>query len=192
MSILYLAPARGGPPGGLAGAVRALWQYDLAGDILAGAAALLIPHHADQRHLAHRRGLLDGFLAAGGALVVCGQPAYPFLAGLATFEPLATMTRATLTVAIVAPHPVLDGVAADDLTYRRGVAGFWGRGQVPPPAGARVLTTLDSGRVPLDWELAVPGGGRLLVHPGNDLWGYAAEPTTAARLVPNLLRWLAA
>lgn len=48
-----------------------------------------------------------------------------------------------------------------------------------------------SGRgVDLAWQR--PGGGRLFLHPGNDVWGYAFDPTPAARVFPQLLAWMEA
>ena len=51
-------------------------------------------------------------------------------------------------VAELAPHPIFDGVDPDDLTLRKGVAGFFARGHHPPPpdlsgnVGARDLGEL--------------------------------------------------
>jgi hypothetical protein len=121
--------------------------------------------------------------------VVCGQIAHPFLADLRPFVPLASMRPADLAVRIEIPHPIWADIDPDDLTFRRGVAGFYGRGENPPPRGARVLTTVGHGRAAVDW-LVERGGGRLLVHGGNDLWSFADDDTTAARLAPQLIAWL--
>jgi len=53
-----------------------------------------------------------------------------------------------------------------------------------------VLTTLGPERVPLDWSLERPTGGRLFVHPGNDVWTFAGGKTSAGRLWPQVLDWL--
>lgn len=170
--------------------VERLHEDDLPGRDPASVNALLVGMHADQALLADRADWLARFFAAGGTLVVNGLLAYPFHPDLQSFRPLARPSRRALDVAIAAPdHPLFAGVDAADLTTRKGVAGFYGRGQVPPPTGARVLTTLDGGAVPLDWEWPVPGGGRILMHPGNDLWMYAFDDNSAAKLVPNLARW---
>lgn len=170
--------------------VALVHEDDLPAHDPAQVPTLLVGMHADQALLAERADWLAAFFAAGGTLVMNGLLAYPFHPALQPFRPLARANRAALEVAIAAPdHPLFAGVEARDLTTRKGVAGFYGRGQVPPPDGARMLTTLDGGAVPLDWEWAVPGGGRLLMHPGNDLWMYARDDNSAARLVPNLARW---
>ena len=78
----------------------------------------------------------------------------------------------------------------EHLTFRRGVAGFYARGGNPPPDGARVLNTLGPDALAVDWVLALPGGGRLLTHSGNDLWMYAGSADSAGRIVPQLFDWL--
>ncbi len=172
--------------------VMAVPETELA-DLPTGAiSALLVGMHVDQCLFAANRAWTRGFLAAGGTVIMNGLLAYPFLDGLARFQPLPRRSREALEVRIVEPvHPILRGVSAHDLSYRKGVAGFYGRGQVPPLPGARVISTLDHGTVPLDWEWPAPGGGRLLMHPGNDLWMYAGGPTSAARMAHQMLAWAA-
>jgi hypothetical protein len=91
----------------------------------------------------------------------------------------------------VSEHPVFAGVDTDDLSFRKGVAGFYGRGHNPPPAGARVLQRLSSpDGPPLDYVYHRPDGGRVLMHSGNDLWMYANDETSARRIAPQLLDWI--
>ncbi len=158
---------------------------------LAGLDSLLISQHADQRSLAARSVELEALLERGGKLLICGQIAHPLLPVLRPFEPIARASVEALAVGFHTYHPLFAGVDARDLTFRRGVAGFWGRGENPPPAGARIVATIDGGRAAVDWELALPTGGLLFVHAGNDLWSFDLDGTdSAARLVPNLLAWL--
>lgn len=165
-------------------------QYDLPGRRLRDWNALLIPMHADQRHLRSLSSRLCGFLDNGGTLVVNGAVAHPFLPELTRFVPLPRRNLESLKVYRLAPHTIFDGVDATDLTYRRGVAGFYGRGHNPPPADALALNGLGPDRVPVDWLWLRGDGGRVLMHAGNDLWMYAEDRTSARRLLPQLQGWL--
>lgn len=167
-------------------AMHALERVDLA-----GYRGLLVNIHADQRYLAQRRAQLEAFLGQGGTIVVCGQVATPFLAELQPFVPMQNYRLDDLRVKLERPHPVWAGVDANDLTFRRGVAGFYGRGHNPPPDGATVINTLGPRRVPVDFVCRPAAGGRLLVHAGNDLWGYLDAGTSAARMAPQLFDWIA-
>jgi hypothetical protein len=153
---------------------------------------LLVTIHADQRYLAARRAQLEAFLAGGGAIVACGQVATPFLEELQPFVPLQDYRLDDLRVNLERPHPVWAGVESDHLTFRRGVAGFYGRGHNALPPGATVINTLGPRRAPVDFVCRPKAGGRLLVHAGNDLWGYVDADNTAARMTPQLLHWIAA
>lgn len=167
--------------------VHCIAPYALQPAQLSRYRGLLLPARADQRHLQTLREPLEDWLAGGGRLVINGHVAHPFLRWLREFEPSPTRGLEGLRVALAQPHPVFEGVAADDLTFRRGVAGFYARGANPPPPGAQVLNTLGPQRQPIDWLLALRGGGRLLVHSGNDIW---TQGGTAQRVLPQLLAWL--
>ncbi|OZI29813.1 hypothetical protein CAL29_17040 [Bordetella genomosp. 10] len=192
--IAYLNNWTGRGPAALTGGAAPVAQpvplYELDALALPRYAALLVPSHSDQRYLAAQRGRLEAYLLAGGTMVVNGHVAHPFLRWLAPFEPGAAAGLEGLRIHRAQAHPVFEGVDANDLTFRRGVAGFYARGGNPPPAGARVLNTLGPRAQPVDWLLDLPGGGRLLVHSGNDLWMYAGGGDSAARLVPQLIEWI--
>jgi hypothetical protein len=164
--------------------------YDLDRAPLERFRTLMVPMHVDQRFLATRRERLDAFVASGGTVLIGGHVAYPFLAGTAPFVPLTDYRLEDLVVAPAVPHPIWDGIDFQDLTFRRGVAGFYAGGHHPPPPGATVINTIGPARLPVDilWR---HGGGRVLLHGGNDLWTYSGTGTSADRLLPQLFRWLA-
>ncbi len=195
-SLVYLNHWTGNGPAALTGGERplavAVPLYELAQLDLAPVRALLVPANVDQRYLLTQRERLEAYLLAGGAMVFNGHVAYPFLRWLAPFVPGVGQGLDGLRIHRGADHPVFDGVDPDHLTFRRGVAGFYARGGNPPPHGARVLNTLGPDALPVDWVLALPGGGRLLSHAGNDLWMYAASADSAGRIVPQLFAWLRA
>jgi hypothetical protein len=164
--------------------------YELERTELSAYRGLLVGLHADQRFLAMRRAQLEAFLSGGGTIVVCGHVAHSFLAELKRFRPIPDYTTSDLVVRREVEHPVWAGVNTEDLTWRRGVAGFYGRGANPPPEGAAVIHTLGPGRHPVDFECRPGVGGRLLVHAGADLWGYLEASNTAARMAPQLLDWI--
>ena len=151
--------------------------------------ALLISMHIDQRFLAERAGRIDCYIRSGGTLVANGHVAYPFLRDVSLFQPLQDHGVADLAVRRQASHPVWDGVAEAELTFRRGVAGFYGRGWHQPPAGATVIHTLGDRKLPLDFTYRL-GCGRVLFHGGNDLWQYAQATDSTARIVPQLFTWI--
>lgn len=176
----------------LGGRVDSLPMHDLPRIDLARYRGLLVTMHADQRLLARQRTQLEAFLAQGGTIVFCGHVAYPILDELNPYQPIADYRLDDLRVAPERPHPVWEGVDPEHLTFRKGVAGFYGRGHNPPPPGARVINTLGPRRLPVDFECRPRAGGRLLVHAGADLWTYLEADSSATRLTPQLLDWIVA
>jgi hypothetical protein len=153
---------------------------------------IIVPNRTDQRHLASLTSRFDAFLDGGGVVQLDGQLVQPFITGLQPFEPLFEKGLAGLTVHRSADHPVFEGVEEDDLTFRRGVAGFYGHGHSPPPPGAVVIHRVGNAGVPLDWMWRRPAGGTVLMHSGNDLTNFADGSNSAARIAPQLVRWMLA
>lgn len=152
--------------------------------------ALHVSGMVDQELLWRHRDVIAGFLDQGKVVVFCGHLLHPWLPGSGTFVPASVTSYRDYVVHIVAPHPVFEGVDARDLTFRRGVAGFFARGHNPPPPGAEVLATL-AGSQPVTWIDRSTTRGTVFVHAGNDLIGFA-DDSTASRLGPQLLDWVEA
>lgn len=177
------------PPGGHA--VTILEQADFSPKALRGVDGLLLGQHLDEFHLAGFRDELDGYLAQGGAIAVMGPVAVPYLRGLCAHRAQGEGRRDDWLLEMAEDHPVTRGVAADDLTFRKGVVGFWARGTIAAPAGAQILTRFAATGAPADW-VWTGSGGKLFVHPGNDVWGYTSDPNSSARVFAQLLDWMAA
>lgn len=150
--------------------------------------ALLISMHADQRFLAGRAERIERFLLDGGTVVANGHVAYPFLPGIGTARTLPHYGLDDLRILRLVEHPIWAGVSGDDLTFRRGVAGFYGRSWHDLPPGALALNAVGVPDRVLD-ILHPVGRGRVLLHGGNDLWQFGG-PDSTARLVPQFLEWL--
>lgn len=155
---------------------------------LDGIDALLFSMHADQRFLAARAARIAAYIERGGTVVANGHIAYPYLPEVGGYIPSPGQGLKDLAIHRVAAHPIWEGVSEGDLTFRRGVAGFYGRGGHQPPAGATVVHTVGAQAQPLDIIYRV-GAGRVLLHGGNDLWQYGGNDSTA-RIAPQLIGWL--
>lgn len=179
---------RNTPPGGddvFAGldgvVVERRAQYAVTG--FDGYDGVIVPMHADQRHLQGLTPQLEAFIAAGGSVLVNGHVAHPFLPQLAPFVPLARSGLADLRVRRASDHPLFAGVPTDMLTFTRGVAGFYGRGGNPAPDAAIVIHTVGAERLAVDWLLETASGGRLFVHAGNDIFVFLKRAGVLARFL---------
>lgn len=153
--------------------------------------ALLVGMSIDQRLFATHSAWIRQFLDNGGTLVFNGHIAYPFLPELERYQPLPKRGKEDLVITSVTAHEMFTGIDFMDLTQRRGVRGFYGRGANPMPEQAIAINRVgeSSQAAFVDWQWNFSGGGRLFVHAGINLWLYTRDKTSASRLTPQLLNW---
>jgi hypothetical protein len=163
--------------------------YALASTDLAQFDVLLVSSTVDQEHLLRHRQLIHRYLDGGGVLIFGGHLHRDWLPGASRFVPIATPSLSAYRVTELAPHPIFAGVQPDDLTFRRGVAGFFARGHHPPPAGAEVLSRIGGGE-PATYVDRVSTRGTIVVHTTADLLAYSDSNEGAAKRVSGqLLDW---
>ncbi len=173
--------------------VHSVQQYETARLNWSCYDAVVVGNDADQIHLTDMTQKLEAYLQGGGTIVFSGHVSRRFVPELSLFKPLPSRGRADLVVNREADHPVFSGVDGESLTYRKGVAGFYGRGCNPPPEGAVILNSISAERWPLDWTYERPAGGRLFMHAGNDICGFFAHDAgDHPGFAQRLLDWLAA
>jgi len=165
--------------------------YDLPAVDLRSFPGLVVSSQVDQEFLYRHRQMVREFLDAGGVVAFSGHVARRWLPGAGRFQPKAVESHDDYTVVEANPHPVFEGVATEDLTYQRGVAGFFARGHNPPPAGATVILRLADGE-PVAYVDEASTDGTVFVHSGNDLVGFGRRSSTAARVPEQLLAWMRA
>ncbi|QYN37511.1 hypothetical protein K1T35_09865 [Pseudonocardia sp. DSM 110487] len=151
-------------------------------------ALLVVPATVDQEHLARHRHVIRDYLDEGGVLLFGGQLHRDWLPGASSFVPLPRPSLDAYRVAWIADHPIFAGVEPDDLTFRRGVAGFFARGHHPLPPGAEVLVRLAGGE-PATYVDRTSTRGTILVHASGDLLGYDRADGTSSRLSGQLIDW---
>lgn len=195
MPPLFIRSHFGGLPQALAELANAhrivtAWEWDVTPALLRAAAGVITTLHLDQIRAETWRADLDALLDRGGRVFLNGHVARPFVTGLAPFV-LSGREQGDLTQTVLADHPVFAGVDRAGFQRRRGVAGFYGRGHNPMPAGALALTGVGPALAPLDWVWQRPEGGMVFSHAGNDLWGNTDDDAVTARLVRNIVGWVA-
>jgi hypothetical protein len=136
-------------------------------------AALIITPTIDQEHLARQQRVIRDYLDGGGVVVFGGHLHRDWLPGASAFVPLTNRTLDGYRVVEVADHPIFRGMGTE-LTFRRGVAGFFARGHHPLPAGAEVLTRLFGGE-PATYLDRTSTAGTIIVQATSDLLSYCGE-----------------
>ncbi|HZS22524.1 MAG TPA: hypothetical protein VFA63_16270 [Pseudonocardiaceae bacterium] len=140
---------------------------------LARYAGLIVTPNIDQEHLARQRRVIRDYLDRGGVVVFGGHLHRDWLPGASLFVPLASRSLDGYRVVEVADHPIFRGMGTE-LTFRRGVAGFFARGHHPVPPGAEVLTRLFGGE-PATYLDRVSTAGTIVVQATSNLLSYCGE-----------------
>lgn len=152
---------------------------------------LVITGFSDQDFLSKERGAIREFLDRGKVVVFCGNLVTDWLPGGQAFIPKEIKRFSDYRVRKVMDHPIFRGVEEDDMTLKKGVAGFFARGHHPLPKGAEVLLTLNEGE-PITYIDRNSTAGTILAHVGFDLFGYMQtdEKKTTDRISAQLRSWV--
>lgn len=193
---LYVQNAHGGPPPALTKVsdhtIHFYQQYDTDRLDWTMYDAVLLSMSVDQIHLGEISDKIAAYLDAGGTLLINGHVARPFLPELRRYEPMEKRGLNELTIHRENEHKLFAGISAESLTLRKGVAGFYGRGTNPPPEGALVIHSVGPDHVAVDWLCERPGGGRIFVHSGVELWAVLMlEGPQGLPVIQGFFDWLA-
>ena len=147
---------------------------------------VVVPRSTDADRLFARRHQVRRFLDRGGVLVSFGEVLTGWLPGArwTPKSPVDISAPPTIT-----DHPLLAGVAPDDLYWHRGPEQWCCHGHVVPPGGAEILVANGAGDAWLYLD-RVSTGGTIVSGSNVDLDTHAFHgDATAESLLVRLLTW---
>lgn len=152
--------------------------------------AIVIHDFIDQEYMYRQRDKIATYLNDGGIVIWAGHLVKEWLPGCALFTPKDIKSHTDYELSFVAEHPVFAGVATHDMTYNKGVAGFFARGaHMPIPAGAEALLTLPNDMVTTYID-RVTTKGTIFAHAGRDLFAQRGQGKTTDVISTQLLTWI--
>lgn len=166
-------------------------QYNFAQEDLSGIDILIISNFVDQEFLYTQREKIALFLAEKKIVVYCGHLFREWLPGCGPFMPQHIQNFKDYEVFPTTNSPIFEDVTTEDMTFKKGVAGFFARGYHHAPVGAEILLTFANGK-PVTYIDRTSTNGTILVHAGRDLLGYAGGNKSTDRIRPQFLAWLEA
>ncbi len=149
---------------------------------------LIVDEYVDQELMLKHKEKLQQFLDAGNILFFAGHLFRLWIPGAGCFIPKPISSYKDYKVEMIG-HPVFDGVRSEDITYNKGVAGFFCRGHHPLPEGAEVMLEL-AGGIPITYTDRNSSKGVIVLHAGRNLLSKGKPDNTSARIRPQLLAWL--
>lgn len=166
-------------------------ERDLAATDFAAASGLITTTHLDQVGFLKHADAYTALLDRGGRWFFNGHMLRDFVEGLGRYVPLTTPKRADYVLTRLHDHPIFDGIDQRTLEENKGVAGFYGRGHNPLPAGGVAVNGIGPEMRPIDWVWARPAGGHVFSHAGNDLGGMGGDSGNGALLTRRIVAWCA-
>ncbi|OMF37588.1 phosphate starvation-inducible protein PhoH [Paenibacillus sp. FSL H8-0548] len=164
-------------------------MYDFPQANLDSKIALIIQGSVDQELMLKNKEKIRKFADSGKVIVFGGHLFLPWLPGASFFVPKEVRSHKDYDISIINSHPIFEGVDTYDMTYNKGVAGFFARGHHPIPEGAEVLLTLPD-HEPIVYIDRVSTDGTLLVSSGNALLNYQDPNRTTGQITSRLVEWI--
>ncbi|MEK4247161.1 phosphate starvation-inducible protein PhoH [Psychrobacillus sp. FSL K6-2684] len=165
-------------------------QYQLTQHNLEPYCCIVVHDFADQEYLYKNRAIIEGFLEAGKIVIFGGHLFREWLPGCPIFTPRTIESHEDYNVYKKINHPIFEGVDTDDMTYNKGVAGFFARvTHSPVPAGSDVLLTFRDGMA-ITYIDRQSTKGTILVHSGRDLFAHRMQNKSTDRISTQLLQWI--
>ncbi|MBD7946059.1 phosphate starvation-inducible protein PhoH [Psychrobacillus sp. AK 1817] len=165
-------------------------QYQLTQHNLEPYCCIVVHDFADQEYLYKNRAIIQVFLEAGKIVIFGGHLFREWLPGCPIFTPRTIESHEDYNVYKKIDHPIFEGVDTDDMTYNKGVAGFFARvTHSPVPAGSDVLLTFRDGMA-ITYIDRQSTKGTILVHSGRDLFAHRMQNKSTDRISTQLLQWI--
>jgi hypothetical protein len=157
--------------------------YELPTTDLSPYTGLIVSGRVDQGLLYRERSKIRAFLDNGKTVVFSGQLFREWLPGTTGTIPVNLAELGGTAAMTVGPHPVLDGLSAEDLG-----ANFV-HGYNLTPAGAEVVVSLPDERAVIYVDRATTGG-TILAHAGINVMNYIVEDGPVREMIPRLIAWI--
>lgn len=149
---------------------------------------VIFPYDIDQVLLHDNKTQIGDFLNSGKVILNFTQTYLEYIPGIPFYTASQTPIRDRNIV--TTEHFITKGVKNYDISYRRGVKGFFSRGFVKAPARTEVFLKDSDGEC-VGYIDEVSTKGLVVNTAGADLLGFGLfESSTAKRLGLNLLLWI--
>lgn len=170
--------------------VTNLDQYKLATTNVSDFNVLVITDFIDQEYLFEQKHIIEQFLNDGKIVLACTHIFRNWLPGVNPFMPKIIYKHTDYEMTVVNEHPLFQGVNMHELTYRKGVSGFYARGYHPlTNMDAEIVLTFTDG-TPITYIDRTTTKGTIVVHAARDLLSYATGDNSTQLIAKQTLQWI--
>lgn len=169
--------------------IKRIDQYDFEIEDLEDYDVLLLTDFVDQEYLYLHKEKIEKFLNEKKVVVFCGTIFRKILPGTTLFMPKKIRNHKDYMVKARANNPIFEDVIAEEMVYKKGVAGFFARGYYYPPKNAEILLEFLDDKV-ITYIDRESSKGTILVHSGSNLFQYRNESKSTYKIGENLDKWV--
>lgn len=145
-----------------------VWQYELENVDFSKYKGIIITAAVDQIMLKNINSKILEFIKNGGRVLFNGHVENEFFDFLTCYSPVKDIKHKDFFITLKNSHRIYKDLDIADFNEKNGVAGFYSRGENPPPKGAKIITAIKDGLVSSDWEIDI-NKGKFYAHAGVDL-----------------------
>lgn len=169
--------------------IEKVTQYEIATYDFTEFDVILVTNFADQENLYMHKNVIEKFLEDSKIVIFFGHLFRPWLPCAPLFMPEKIKHFSDYNLYSQNDSAIFKGVLTEDMTFKKGVAGFFARGHYHADENCEIHLTFESGHV-CAYADRHSTEGTIFVHAGRSLLGYHCEGKTTDVLRGQFIGWL--
>lgn len=169
--------------------IKQVPQYEIGTFDFSDFDVIMVANFADQENIYMHKNVIDKFLSEGKIVVFFGHLFRPWLPGAPLFMPEKIKHFSDYNLYPQKDSSIFKGVLTDDMTFNKGVAGFFSRGHYHADEKSEVHLKFKSGHI-CSYADRHSSKGTIFVHAGRPLLGYHSQGKTTDVLRLQFIEWL--
>lgn len=165
-------------------------QYEIATADLSGFNVMVVTDFIDQEHLYEHKQVIENFLNEGKIIIANTHIFRPWLPGAGLFMPQEIKSHADYVMEPAAEGTFYEGVDMMELTYRKGVSGFYARGSHPVVNKESEIVLQFTDGTPIVFIDRTATKGTVVAASCRDFLTYATGENSTQLIAPQFLGWL--
>lgn len=169
--------------------IKRVPQYEISTFDFTEFDVIIVPNFVDQEHLYMHKNVFKEFLNEKKIIAFFGHLFREWLPGASLFMPEKIKHFSDYNLYPEKNSAIFNGVQTEDMTFTKGVAGFFARGHYHADTHSEIHLKFKSGHV-CSYADRHSTPGTVFVHAGRPLLGYQSEGKTTDVLRTQFIKWL--
>lgn len=169
--------------------IKPVPQYEIGTFDFTEFDVIIVPNFADQENLYMHKNVVEKFLNEQKIVAFFGHLFRAWLPGASLFMPEKIKHFSDYNLYPENNSTIFSGVLTEDMTFTKGVAGFFARGYYHADEHSEIHLKFKSGHV-CSYVDRHSTRGTIFVHGGRSLLSYHSEGKTTDILRPQFIKWL--